>query len=60
MICNECNSQEYDIMVKEDLGFEVEAVELGLETPYCPFCGSDLALAERGGFEAGDDERLGV
>lgn len=55
MICIECNSQEYDVFIKEDAGFEVEAIELGVDTPYCPFCGSDLDLAERGGFEPEDD-----
>lgn len=56
MICKECNSQEYAVMVIEDTGFEVDTGELGVETPYCPFCGTDIALAERGGFEAGDDD----
>tara|TARA_B110000971_G_scaffold97814_1_gene100676 strand:- start:1204 stop:1407 length:204 start_codon:yes stop_codon:yes gene_type:complete len=56
MICKECNSQEYAVMVIEDTGFEVDTGELGIEAPYCPFCGTDIALAERGGFEAGDDD----
>ena len=60
MICNECNSPIYDVVIAEDLGFKTEANELGVETPYCPFCGTDIALAERGGFEAGDDDILGV
>jgi len=55
MICIECNSQEYDVFIKEDDGLEVDADVLGVETPYCPFCGSDIALAERGGFEADDE-----
>ena len=59
MICNECNSENYDVIVKEELGFEIEAVELDLETPYCPFCGTDLALAQRGGFDPQEyDERV--
>tara|TARA_Y100001951_G_scaffold92071_1_gene86580 strand:+ start:67 stop:255 length:189 start_codon:yes stop_codon:yes gene_type:complete len=60
MICNECNSEPYDVIVKEELGFEIEAIELDLDTPYCPFCGTDIALAQRGGFDAEeyDDNRL--
>ena len=60
MICKECNSQEYAVMVIEDTGFEVDTAELGIEAPYCPFCGTDIALAERGGFEAGDDDIAGA
>ena len=33
MICKECNSQEYAVMVIEDTGFEVDTGELGVETP---------------------------
>ena len=61
MICNNCNSQPFEVMVKE-LGFEHEAVELGLEVTHCPFCGANLEWAERGGFDASeydnDEERL--
>ena len=59
-MCKECNSQEYSVMIMEDGGFGVDADVLGVDTPYCPLCGSDIDLAERGGFEAGDDDIMGV
>ena len=62
MICHECNSEPFEVVVKEELGFEHEAVELGLEVTHCPFCGANLEWAERGGFDASeydnDEERL--
>ena len=61
MICHECNSEPFEVVVKEELGFEHEAVELGLEVTHCPFCGANLEWAERGGFDASEydnDEEL--
>ena len=62
MICHECNSEPFEGVVKEELGFEHEAGELGLEVTHCPFCGANLEWAERGGFDASeydnDEERL--
>ena len=31
MICNECNSEPFQVTVKEELGFDNEAIELGLK-----------------------------
>ena len=58
MICNECNSEPFEVVVKEELGFEHEAVELGLEVTHCPFCGANLEWAERGGYDLDDDDTL--
>ena len=62
MICNECNSENYDVIVKEELGFEIEAIELDADVTNCPFCGANLEWASRGGYDAGeydnDEDRL--
>jgi|TARA_B110000495_G_C22983912_1_gene578701 hypothetical protein len=62
MICNECNSEPFQVIVKEELGYEHEAIELGLDVTNCPFCGANLEWASRGGYDAGeydnDEDRL--
>jgi len=62
MRCNECNSEPFEVMLKEELGYEHEAIELGLDVTNCPFCGANLEWASRGGYDAGeydnDEDRL--
>ena len=62
MICNDCNSEPFQVIVKEELGFDNEAIELGLEVTHCPFCGANLEWAQRGGYDASeydnDEDRL--
>jgi hypothetical protein len=62
MICNNCNSQPFEVMVKDDMGFATESIELDVPATNCPFCGSNLEWAERGGYDASeydnDEERL--
>ena len=61
MICNECNSQPFEVMIKDEMGFATEAIELDSPTDFCPFCGSNIEWASRGGFDAEDyDERVDV
>jgi transposase-like protein len=62
MICNNCNSEPFEVMVKDEMGFATEAIELDIQATHCPFCGSDIEWAERGGFDAGeyDEDRLDV
>ena len=52
MICHECNSPEFDVTVKEELGYDNNPIDLGLEVTNCPFCGANLEWADRGGFDA--------
>ena len=40
IVCKECN-KEYKILVDVD-GRNLDANSIEIETPYCPFCGSDL------------------
>jgi hypothetical protein len=62
MICHECNSPDFDVTVKEELGYDNDPVDLGLEVTHCPFCGANLEWAQRGGYDASeydhDEERL--
>ena len=62
MICNECNSEPFEVHIKEDLGFEHDVAEFDIEVTHCPFCGANLEWAERGGYDASeydhDEERL--
>ena len=62
MMCNECNSEPFQVIVKEELGYEHEAIELGLDVTNCPFCGANLEWASRGGYDADehDDNRVDV
>ena len=52
MICNDCNSQPFEVMIKDEMGFATEAIELDMPVSNCPFCGSDIAWTQRGGFDA--------
>jgi|TARA_B100001079_G_scaffold50329_1_gene41264 hypothetical protein len=52
MICNDCNSQPFEVMIKDEMGFATEAIELDMPVSNCPFCGSDIEWAQRGGFDA--------
>ena len=47
MICHECNSPDFDVTVKEELGYDNDPVDLGLEVTHCPFCGANLEWAQR-------------
>ncbi len=62
MKCHECNSPDFDVTVKEELGYDNDPVDLGLEVTHCPFCGANLEWAQRGGYDASeydnDEERL--
>ena len=62
MICHECNSPEFDVTVKEELGYDNNPIDLGLEVTNCPFCGANLEWAKRGGYDADeyDEDRLDV
>ncbi len=50
------------VVIKEDLGYEHEAAEFEIEVTHCPFCGSNLEWAKRGGYDAdeydNDEDRL--
>ena len=52
MICNNCNSEPFEVMVQDEMGFATEAIELDQPATHCPFCGSDIEWAQRGGFDA--------
>jgi hypothetical protein len=39
-------------MVKDEMGFATEAIELDMPVTNCPFCGSNIEWASRGGFDA--------
>ncbi len=52
MICNDCNSQPFEVMVKDEMGFATESIELDQPATHCPFCGSNIEWASRGGFDA--------
>ena len=54
MICNNCNSQSFEVMVKDEMGFATESIELDMPVINCPFCGSNLEWASRGGYDAED------
>jgi|TARA_Y100001951_G_scaffold7444_1_gene4754 hypothetical protein len=60
MICNNCNSQPFEVMVKDEMGFATESIELDAPATHCPFCGSNLEWAQRGGFDADeyDENRM--
>ena len=64
MRCNECKSEPFEVIVQEELGYEHEAIELGLDVTICPFCGANLEWASRGGYDAGeydnDEDRLDI
>jgi hypothetical protein len=59
MICNECNSEPYNVVVQQEIDVPGEFYE-NLDANFCPFCGSNLEWAQRGGFDADeyDDNRL--
>ena len=52
MICNNCNSQSFEVMVKDEMGFATESIELDEPATHCPFCGANIEWAQRGGFDA--------
>jgi hypothetical protein len=52
MICNDCNSQPFEVMVKDEMGFATESIELDEPATHCPFCGANIEWAQRGGFDA--------
>jgi len=52
MICNDCNSQPFEVMVKDEMGFATESIELDTPATHCPFCGANIEWAQRGGFDA--------
>mgnify|MGYP002701274585 FL=1 len=54
MICHECNSPDFDVTVKEELGYDNDPIDLGLEVTHCPFCGANLEWAQRGGYDASE------
>ena len=58
MICNECNSEPFEVHIKEDLGYEHPAAEFDIEVTHCPFCGANLEWSKRGGFDLDDDDTL--
>ena len=62
MKCHECNSPDFDVTVKEELGYDNDTIDLGLEVTHCPFCGANLEWAQRGGYDASeydlDEDRL--
>ena len=60
MICNECNSEPFEVMIKDEMGFATETIELNSPADFCPFCGANIEWASRGGFDADeyDENRL--
>tara|TARA_B100001079_G_C16349525_1_gene487492 strand:- start:71 stop:259 length:189 start_codon:yes stop_codon:yes gene_type:complete len=54
MICNECNSEPFEVMIQDEMGFATESIELDMPVINCPFCGSNLEWASRGGYDAED------
>ena len=52
MICNDCNSQPFEVMIKDEMGFATESIELDAPATHCPFCGSNIEWASRGGFDS--------
>jgi transposase-like protein len=62
MICQDCNSESFEVILKENLDFETEAIEFNLEVTHCPFCGSNLEWSQRGGYDATEDheDRLDI
>jgi hypothetical protein len=45
MVCDECN-RVYIVKVDVDLRKYIDATELDIEIPYCPFCGSNIEYTE--------------
>jgi hypothetical protein len=47
-------------MIKDEMGFPTETIELDSPTDFCPFCGANIEWASRGGFDADeyDENRL--
>jgi hypothetical protein len=39
-------------MVKDEMGFATESIELDEPATHCPFCGANIEWAQRGGFDA--------
>ena len=62
MICQECNSEPFEVMIQDEMGFATESIELDTPVTNCPFCGSNLEWAQRGGFDADeyDENRVDV
>jgi|TARA_Y100000296_G_C5047116_1_gene192869 hypothetical protein len=60
MICNNCNSEPFDVMIQDDMGFPTESIELDIPVTHCPFCGTNLEWANRGGFDFHEEDRLEI
>ena len=42
MRCKKCESQKYEVLVKDEYGFPDSAIDLNLDPDFCPFCGKVL------------------
>ena len=61
MICQECNSEPFEVMIQDEMGFATESIEFDTPVTNCPFCGSNLEWAQRGGFDADEyEERVDI
>jgi len=55
MRCQKCESEPFEVMVKDEMGFATESIELDQPATHCPFCGHSLNKAVSSRYDSKQD-----